>query len=252
MPAVKWAVAKLQGDKTASFCREAEWSRSYREIISIPIFHGTLLPMDFWTPPRFLRIGFPQSPRGKVSSFRGQKNRPRKKNKFLGTEVPRNFSDQCSLDFAYFLCLFSGRRSKSSQELCSWELFFLILGGFSPCEFWGSASPRCLPRRWWMGAARSAAAGGQHANHNTWPKAPVSSGYTALGGPAIMILSVSREAFSDSIAIASSSYRIEKPPSGPEDSRKICNIQKILFFGAIFLQLFLFFAPFFSPTFCIS
>ena len=38
--------------------------------------------------------------------FRGQKNRPRKKNKFLGTEVPRNFSDQCSLDFAYFLCLF--------------------------------------------------------------------------------------------------------------------------------------------------
>ena len=56
----------------------------------------------------------------------------KKKNKFLGTEVPRNFSDQCSLDFAYFLCLFSGRRAKSSQELCSWELFFLILGGFSP------------------------------------------------------------------------------------------------------------------------
>ena len=64
----------------------------------------------------------------------GRKTAPKKKNKFLGTEVPRNFSDQCSLDFAYFLCLFSGRRSKSSQELCSWELFFLILGGFSPCE----------------------------------------------------------------------------------------------------------------------
>ena len=58
----------------------------------------------------------------------------KKKNKFLGTEVPRNFSDQCSLDFAYFLCLFSGRRAKSSQELCSWELFFLILGGFSPSD----------------------------------------------------------------------------------------------------------------------
>ena len=57
---------------------------------------------------------------------RGQKNRPRKKkkNKFLGTEVPRNFSDQCSLDFAYFLCLFSGRRAKSSQELCSSGTFF--------------------------------------------------------------------------------------------------------------------------------
>ena len=86
------------------------------------------------------RPGVPGTP-GRPGGFqkfhvivRGQKNRPRKKNKFLGTEVPRNFSDQCSLDFAYFLCLFSGRRSKSSQELCSWELFFLILGGFSPCE----------------------------------------------------------------------------------------------------------------------
>ena len=57
---------------------------------------------------------------------RGQKSRTRKKNKFLGTEVPRNFWDQCSLDFAYFLCLFSGRRPKSSQELCSWELFFFL------------------------------------------------------------------------------------------------------------------------------
>ena len=64
----------------------------------------------------------------------GRKTAQEKKNKFLGTEVPRNFSDQCSLDFAYFLCLFSGRRAKSSQELCSWELFFLILGGFSPSE----------------------------------------------------------------------------------------------------------------------
>ena len=64
----------------------------------------------------------------------GRKTAQTKKNKFLGTEVPKNFSDQCSLDFAYFLCLFSGRRAKSSQELCSWELFFLILGGFSPSD----------------------------------------------------------------------------------------------------------------------
>ena len=78
----------------------------------------------------------------RTTEHRGQKNRTRKKNKFLGTEVPRNSSDQCSLDFAYFLCLFSGRRSKSSQELCSWELFFLILGGFSPCE--NSAQTRCI------------------------------------------------------------------------------------------------------------
>ena len=64
----------------------------------------------------------------------GKTAQEKKKKKFLGTEVPRNFSDQCSLDFAYFLCLFSGRRAKSSQELCSWELFFLILGGFSPSD----------------------------------------------------------------------------------------------------------------------
>ena len=71
---------------------------------------------------------------GSVCSFcqiGGRKTAQEKKNKFLGTEVPRNFSDQCSLDFACFLCVFSGRRAKSSQELCSWELFFLILGGFS-------------------------------------------------------------------------------------------------------------------------
>ena len=66
----------------------------------------------------------------------GRKTAQEKKNKFLGTDVPRNFSDQCSLDFASFLCLFSGRRAKSSQELCSWEPFFLILGGFSPSEYW--------------------------------------------------------------------------------------------------------------------
>ena len=55
MQAVKWVVAKLQGAKTASFC----WAMSGREVtgryISTPVFHGTLLPMDFWTPLRFLK-----------------------------------------------------------------------------------------------------------------------------------------------------------------------------------------------------
>ena len=73
-------------------------------------------------------------PKALLRCLGGRKTAQEKKNKFLGTGVPRNFSDQCSLDFAYFLCLFSGRRSKSSQEPCSWELFFLILGGFSPSE----------------------------------------------------------------------------------------------------------------------
>ena len=53
MQAVKWVVAKLQGDKTASFCRESEWSRSYREINQHPnlpwnfITHGFLDPSTF-------------------------------------------------------------------------------------------------------------------------------------------------------------------------------------------------------------
>ena len=68
----------------------------------------------------------------------GGRKTAQEKNKFLGTEVPRNFSDQCSLDFAYFLS-FQWDKKKSSQELCSWELFFfLILGGFSPSECLGS------------------------------------------------------------------------------------------------------------------
>ena len=50
MKAVKWLVAKLQGNETASFCRENEWSRSYKEINQPPnlpwnfITHGILDP----------------------------------------------------------------------------------------------------------------------------------------------------------------------------------------------------------------
>ena len=57
MQAVKWVVAKLQGDKTASFCREMSGREVTGRKISIPVFYGTLLPMDFWTPPRFLKLG---------------------------------------------------------------------------------------------------------------------------------------------------------------------------------------------------
>ena len=76
------------------------------------------------------------SPPSVHSFFRGQKKPHKKKTKFLGTEVPRNFSDQCSLDFAYFLCLFSGRRAKKFPgTLFLGTFFFLILGGFSPSDF---------------------------------------------------------------------------------------------------------------------
>ena len=52
--AVKWVVAKLQGDKTASFCRRMTGCEATGWQISIPVFHGTLFPMDLWTPSRFL------------------------------------------------------------------------------------------------------------------------------------------------------------------------------------------------------
>ena len=57
--------------------------------------------------------------------FRGQKNRTRKKNKFLGTEVPRNFSDQCSLDFAYFSVFSVGGGPKVPRNFVPGNFFFL-------------------------------------------------------------------------------------------------------------------------------
>ena len=72
---ISW-VAKLKADKNSECKLSNGWSRSYREIhqkrtasfcrkisdrevtgryISIPIFHGTLSPIEFWTPPRVLQ-----------------------------------------------------------------------------------------------------------------------------------------------------------------------------------------------------
>ena len=78
MQAVKRVVAKLQNDKTASFCREMSGREVTGRYIGIPVFHGTLLPMDFWAPPlkgaqtmkcklwtetlEFLRLKVPNSP----------------------------------------------------------------------------------------------------------------------------------------------------------------------------------------------
>ena len=68
---VSW-VAKFKGGKTSECKLSNGWSRSYREIkLLLPAgkrvvaklqgdksasqsSYGTLLPMDFWTPPRFL------------------------------------------------------------------------------------------------------------------------------------------------------------------------------------------------------
>ena len=57
MKAVKWVVTKLQGDETASSCTSMSGRKVTGRWIGIPVFHGTLLPMDFWTRPRFLRFG---------------------------------------------------------------------------------------------------------------------------------------------------------------------------------------------------
>ena len=92
----------------------------------------------------------------------------KKKNKFLGTEVPRNFSDQCSLDFAYFLCLFSGRWAKSSQELCSWELFFSYFRWFF--SFRKSAINQKNPRVRKIRVRNSGAGNGSPNVMDTWKK----------------------------------------------------------------------------------
>ena len=65
---------------------------------------------DLLTPPSL------KPPFAALQIYRGQKT-AQEKNKFLGTEVPKNFSDQCSLDFACFLCVFSGRRAKKSRPI---------------------------------------------------------------------------------------------------------------------------------------
>ena len=50
----KLSNGQSRSDKTASFCREMSGREVTGRQIRIPIFHGTSLPMDFWTPPRFL------------------------------------------------------------------------------------------------------------------------------------------------------------------------------------------------------
>ena len=54
---------------------------------------------------------------------RGQKSRTRKKTNSWERRFPGTFRTNVPFILPIF-CLFSGRRAKSSQELCSWELFF--------------------------------------------------------------------------------------------------------------------------------
>ena len=60
---------------------------------------------------------------------RGQKNRTRKKNKFLGTEVPR-----VPLILPIFSVFSVGGGPKVPRNFVPGNFFFLILGGFSPSE----------------------------------------------------------------------------------------------------------------------
>ena len=54
MQAVKWVVAKFHGDETASPCREMSGCEVTGRYIGMPVFRGTLLPIDFRIPSRFL------------------------------------------------------------------------------------------------------------------------------------------------------------------------------------------------------
>ena len=112
MQAVKRAVAKLQGDKTASFCREMSGREVTGRYISIPVFHGTLLPMDFWTPPRCLIEG-------------------RESTVFVGSEKPQtgnknsaqSFSDQ---GFGIPLKLASILDSRALKPSCNFLRFLAM------------------------------------------------------------------------------------------------------------------------------
>ena len=69
----------------------------------------------------------------------GQKNRTRKKTNSWERRFPGTFRTNIPLILPIFSVFSVGGGPKSSQELCSWELFFLILGGFSPSETWAEA-----------------------------------------------------------------------------------------------------------------
>ena len=70
MQTVKWAVAKLQGDKTASFCKNMSGREVTGPQMSIPVFDGTLLPMDLWTPSAFPDLFSFWGPQNKVPENR--------------------------------------------------------------------------------------------------------------------------------------------------------------------------------------
>ena len=53
MQAVKWVVSKLQGGKTASFCRNISGREVTGGQISIPIFHGNSITHGFLDPSAF-------------------------------------------------------------------------------------------------------------------------------------------------------------------------------------------------------
>ena len=45
-----WWVAKFKGDRIVFFLQEISGREVTRWLVNIPVFHGTLWPMDFWTP----------------------------------------------------------------------------------------------------------------------------------------------------------------------------------------------------------
>ena len=77
---IKWVVAKLHGDETASLCEKMGGREVTGWQISTPIFHGTLWPTDFWTP-----LHFPELLMGRERG-KGQIGKTQRKS---GWEVPK-------------------------------------------------------------------------------------------------------------------------------------------------------------------
>ena len=63
----------------------------------------------------------------------GRKTAQEKKTNSWERRFPGTFRTNVPLILPIFSVFSVGGGPKSSQELCSWELFFLILGGFSLC-----------------------------------------------------------------------------------------------------------------------
>ena len=126
MQAVKWVVAKLQGEITMLLSADMRVVAKLQgdESASQSSMEQSLLPMDFWTPPRFLKNGNPHKVR------RDNKSQCRSK-----------FTTHSKFTVAYWNCLQWGR--SNLVDPAGWPKIGLlnwVWGVF--CEFFLVKTPK--------------------------------------------------------------------------------------------------------------